>query len=98
MLAVLAFCLAIAVEAPPPPSVSASAVAPAAESCGALLPPPRLPPTALGAAEQGDDRPYEPSIYPETTRMTRIAQRMLATIAAASGAAVIAYVGTTCGT
>jgi hypothetical protein len=66
--------------------------APATETRGALVPPVRYPPTAVAAGDMPPDRGRVRERYPETTRMTRIARRLLVV----TGVAAIAVGARTC--
>ena len=74
----------------PTSDVAVAVVAPATAPQGVLEPPIVPPRTAVGASASPPEPP-DPSVYPETTRMTRIARRMLATIAVGSSVALLVH-------
>jgi len=91
----LALSLLVAVETHvlprPEPDVDVTVVAPPTAPQGVLEPPPIPPRTALAAATLPPDPPDDGSAYAETTRMRRIAQRMLGTIVVGSTVAVLVH-------
>jgi len=89
----LALSLLVAVETHvlPRPEPDVTVVAPATAPQGMLEPPAIPPRTALAAGALPPDPPDDGSAYAETTRMRRIAQRMLGTIVAGSTVAVLVH-------
>jgi len=89
----LALSLLVAVEThvlPHPPEPDVTVVVPTAPQ--GVLEPPTIPPrTALAAGALPPDPPDDASAYAETTRMRRIAQRMLGTIVVGSTVAVLVH-------
>ena len=90
ILLALSLLVTVQTRALPQPAVDVVFVAPATAPQGILEPPPVPPRTAIGAGAVPPDPP-DPSVYPETTRMTRIARRMLVTIVIGSGVAFLAH-------
>ena len=88
ILVALSLLVAVQTRALPQPAPDVTVVAPATAPQGILEPPTIPPRAALGAGAMPPDPP-DPSAYPDTTRMTRIARRMLATIAVGSGVAIL---------
>ena len=87
----VALSLLIAVESRPLPHVAPDVtVAPLTAPQGVLEPPPVPPRTALGASALPPDPPDD-GPYAETTRMTRIARRMLGTIVVGSTVVVLVH-------
>ena len=89
----LALSLLVAVETHvlPRPEPDVTVVAPATAPQGVLEPPTIPPRTALAAGALPPDPPDDGAAYAETTRMRRIAQRMLGTIVVGSTVAVLVH-------
>jgi hypothetical protein len=92
ILLALSLLVTVQTRALPQPTsdVAVAVVAPATAPQGVLEPPIVPPHTAVGACASPPEPP-DPSVYPETTRMTRIARRMLATIAVGGGVALLVH-------
>jgi hypothetical protein len=92
ILLALSLLVTVQTRALPQPTsdVAVAVVAPATAPQGVLEPPIVPPITAVGASASPPEPP-DPSVYPETTRMTRIARRMLATIALGSSVALLVH-------
>jgi hypothetical protein len=90
ILLALSLLVTVQTRVLPQPTTDVTVVAPATAPQGVLEPPTVPPRTALGAGAVPPDPP-DPSAYPDTTRMTRIARRMLATMAIGSGVALLVH-------
>ena len=90
ILLALSLLVTVQTRALPLPSSAVTVVAPATAPQGVLEPPIVPPRTAVGASASPPEPP-DPSVYPETTRMTRIARRMLATIVVGGGVALLVH-------
>jgi hypothetical protein len=90
ILLALSLLVTVQTRALPQPAPDVTVVAPATAPQGVLEPPIVPPRTAVGASASPPEPP-DPSVYPETTRMTRIARRMLATIAVGGGVALLVH-------
>jgi hypothetical protein len=90
ILLALSLLVTVQTRALPQPTSDVAVVAPATAPQGVLEPPIVPPRTAVGASASPPEPP-DPSVYPETTRMTRIARRMLATIALGSSVALLVH-------
>jgi hypothetical protein len=90
ILLALSLLVTVQTRALPQPTCDVTVVAPATAPQGVLEPPIVPPRTAVGASASPPEPP-DRSVYPETTRMTRIARRMLATIAVGSSVAVLVH-------
>jgi len=90
ILLALSLLVTVQTRALPQPTSDVTVVAPATAPQGVLEPPIVPPRTAVGASASPPEPP-DPSVYPETTRVTRIARRMLATIAVGGGVALLVH-------